>query len=93
MAAPYIDSEKCGSGPFLPSACAVRYDALCNVLEETMTCNCLHVRVTNMIKIISYVVIAFFYWKANILCRWSIIQRIFNRNKGLCHSCRSDQSG
>ena len=37
-----------------------------------------------MIKIISYVVIAFFYRKANILHRWSNILRFFNGNKGLC---------
>ena len=34
-----------------------------------------------MIKIITYVVIAFFYRKANILRRWSNILRIFNGNK------------
>ena len=37
-----------------------------------------------MIKMISYVVIAFLYRKANILRRWSNILRIFNGNKGLC---------
>ena len=43
-----------------------------------------------VIKIISYVVIAtFLYRKANILCRWSNILRIFYGNKGLCHCCRS----
>ena len=41
-----------------------------------------------MIKIISYVVIAFCYRKANILHRWSNILRIFYENKGLCHGCR-----
>ena len=39
----------------------------------------------SMIKIISYVVIAFSYGKANILHRWSNILRIFYGNKGLCH--------
>ena len=42
-----------------------------------------------MIKIISNVVIAFCYKKANILRRWSNIPRIFYGNKGLCHCCRS----
>ena len=42
-----------------------------------------------MIKIISYVVIAFYYMKANIICRWSNILLVFNGNNGLCHSCRS----
>ena len=37
-----------------------------------------------MIKIISYVVIAFCYRKANILQRWSNILHIFSGNKGLC---------
>ena len=43
-----------------------------------------------IIKIISYVVIALFCRKANILCRWSNILHIFNENKGLFHCCRSD---
>ena len=42
-----------------------------------------------MIKIISYVVIAFCNRKANILHRWSNILHIFYGNKGLCHGCRS----
>ena len=42
-----------------------------------------------MIKIISYVVIAFSYRKANILHRCSNILRIFYGNNGLCHCCRS----
>ena len=42
-----------------------------------------------MIKIISYVVVAFFYRKANIQHRWSNILHIFYGNKGLCHCCRS----
>ena len=46
-----------------------------------------------MIKIISYVDIAFFYRKANILRWWSNILRIFNGNKGLCHCCRFNWFG
>ena len=46
-----------------------------------------------MIKIISYVDIAFFYRKANILRRWSNILRIFNENKGLCHGSRFHRFG
>ena len=42
-----------------------------------------------MIKIKSYVVIAFCYRKANILQRWSNILHIFYGNKGLCHGCRT----
>ena len=42
-----------------------------------------------MIKIISYVVIAFFYRKTNILGRWSNILCIFNRNKGLLREQQS----
>ena len=43
----------------------------------------------DMIKIISYVDIAFFYWQANILRRWSnILQRSYG-NKGQCHGSRS----
>ena len=45
--------------------------------------------VITMNKIISYVVIAFCYRKANILCRWSNILCIFYWKKGLCHCCRS----
>ena len=41
-----------------------------------------------VIKIISCVVIAFFYRIANILRRWSNILRFFNGNKGLCYGCR-----
>ena len=44
---------------------------------------------TQMIKIISYIVIAFCYRKANILCRWCNVLYIFYKNKGLCHCCRS----
>ena len=43
----------------------------------------------NIIKIISYIVIAFCYRKANILHRWSNILHIFYGNKGLCHGCRT----
>ena len=46
-------------------------------------------QVLKMIKIISYVVIAFCYRKENILCRWSNILRIFYGNEGLCQGCRS----
>ena len=43
----------------------------------------------DMIKIISYVDIAFFYWQANIIRRWSnILQRSYG-NKGQCHGSRS----
>ena len=42
-----------------------------------------------MIKRIPYVDIAFFYIKANILCRWSNILHIFNWNKGLCRSVKA----
>ena len=42
-----------------------------------------------MIQIISYIDIAFFYRKANILHMWSNILCIFNGNKGLYHCCRS----
>ena len=41
-----------------------------------------------MIKIIIYVDIAFFYRKANILHRWSKILHKFYWNKGVCHCCR-----
>ena len=47
------------------------------------------VKEERIIKIISYVIVAFFYRKANILCRWSNILHIFYGNKGLCHCCRS----
>ena len=46
-----------------------------------------------MIKGIPYVDIAFFYMKANILCRWSNILHIFNRNKGLCRSFKACDTG
>ena len=57
------------------------------VNEWVSECQC--VWVTTMIKIISYVVVAFCYRKANILRRWSNILHIFYGNKGLCHGCRS----
>ena len=50
---------------------------------------CGHYAEGEMIELISYVVIAFCYRKANILCRWSNILRIFYGNKGLWHGCRS----
>ena len=40
---------------------------------------------SNIIKIISYIVIAFSCGKANIVRTWSNILRIFYGNKGLCH--------
>ena len=43
----------------------------------------------SMIKIKSYVVIAFCYRKANILRKWSKILHFCYWNKGLCHGCRS----
>ena len=42
-----------------------------------------------MIKIKSYVVIAFSYRKANKLRKWSEILHYCYGNKGLCHGCRS----
>ena len=48
---------------------------------------------SQIIKIISYVVITFCYRKANILHRWSNILHIFNWNKGLFHCCRSHWLG
>ena len=46
-------------------------------------------RSPQMIKIKSYVVIAFCYRKANILRKWSKILHFCYGNKGLCHGCRS----
>ena len=48
---------------------------------------------TCMIKIKSYVVIAFSYRKANILRKWSKILHFCYGNKGLCHGCRSQWFG
>ena len=42
-----------------------------------------------MIKRKSYFVIAFFYRKANILCRGVLYSTGSYGNKGLCHCCRS----
>ena len=45
--------------------------------------------VKNNILQICCEIIAFFYRKANILCRWSNILWKLYQNKGLCHCCRS----
>ena len=43
----------------------------------------------SMIRIKSYIVIAFSYRKANKLRKWSEILHFCYGNKGLCHGCRS----
>ena len=43
----------------------------------------------DMIRIKSYIVIAFSYRKANKLRKWSEILHFCYGNKGLCHGCRS----
>ena len=48
-----------------------------------------HALARRMIKIKSYIVIAFCYRKANILRKWSKILHFCYGNKGLCHGCRS----
>ena len=46
-------------------------------------------RAERMIKIKSYIVIAFSYRKAKKLRKWSEILHFCYGNKGLCHGCRS----
>ena len=50
---------------------------------------CLFDLANMMIKIKSYIVIAFSYRKANKLRKWSEILHFCYGNKGLCHCCRS----
>ena len=50
---------------------------------------CFFRKLEQMIKIKSYVVIAFSYRKANKLRKWSEILHFCYGNKGLCHGCRS----
>ena len=56
-------------------------------LRQTFFLNCKKARI-DMIKILFYVDIAFFYRKANIQHRWSNILRISNRSKGLYDCCK-----